>query len=67
MYGNFTEPAAEAESAEGAATGEEPPAAEPAAGEPSAAAEGAAAKPAEPAQEGADTEKPADAPTAAGS
>ena len=67
-----SEPAAEAESTEGAATGEEPAAAEPAAaepaaGEPSAAAEGAAAKPAEPAQEGADTEKPADAPTAAGS
>ncbi len=56
--------AAEAESAEGASTEEEPVAAEPAAGEPSAEAEGAAA---EPAPEGADTEKSTDAPTAAGS
>ena len=60
-----SEPAAEAESAEGASTGDEPAAAEPAAGEPAAAAEGPAAEPAEPAQEGAEAEKPPDAPTAA--
>ena len=63
-----SEPAAEAESTEGASTEDEPiaaepaaakpPAAEPAAGEPAAAA-------AEPAQEGADAEKSPDAPTAA--
>ena len=62
-----SEPGAEAESTEGASTGDEPAAAEPAAaepaaGEPAAAAEGPAA---EPAQEGADAEKSPDAPTAA--
>ena len=62
-----SEPGAEAESSEGASTGDEPvaaepAAAEPAAGEPAAAAEGPAA---EPAQEGADAEKSPDAPTAA--
>ena len=62
-----SEPGAEAESTEGASTGDEPVAAEPAtaepaAGEPTAAAEGPAA---EPAQEGADAEKSPDAPTAA--
>ncbi len=67
-----SEPGAEAESSEGASTGDEPvaaepaaakpPAAEPAAGEPAAAADGPAA---EPAQEGADAEKSPDAPTAA--
>ena len=65
-----SEPGAEAESTEGASTGDEPAAAEPAAAEPAAgepaAAEGPAAEPAaEPAQEGADAEKSPDAPTAA--